>query len=163
MYRYDSGGADEHTVHYEIGYMADPYLERFTPREGDVILDLNPKNNWIDEWKLKHIWWDDEMSRSSKRPFQFEGLMYTNNCIFCITRSKGRHKSNTFGEMIVRGAIVGADLGMLIPGKDFSKSRDGLNLYYDKRVANFLRVEDTSQVEITRSTMFIRNDDREEA
>jgi hypothetical protein len=53
--------------------------------------------------------------------------------------------------MIVRGSIVTADLGVFVPGKDLSSSRDALKLYYDPRVNDFFRIEDTTRVEFSRT------------
>jgi len=39
---------------------------------------------------------------------------------------------------------------MLVPGRDFSANRDALDLFYDRRVADFLTVEDTTQVQFRR-------------
>lgn len=89
---------------------------------------------------------------SSGREWKFDGLLYSNNSIFAITRSSDRHKSNTRGRMVIRGGVVSADLGVLVPGPDFSVPRTALQLYYDKRVANFLRVEDTTRVAFRRLT-----------
>jgi len=144
LYRYVS--SDEHTVKYsEAGVLtiSDPGTA--------AIHDLNPKNYWVTEDQLRNFWFADEMTRpSSGRPFQFDGLLYSNNSIFAITRSSGRHKSNTRGQMRIRGSVISADLGVLVPGPDFSVPRDALDLYYDKRVADFMRVEDTTQVAFMR-------------
>jgi hypothetical protein len=143
---YQYVGNDEHTVHYN-----DPDVEIIADLDGATIHDLNPTNFWLSEDQLREFWWNDEMSRpDSGRPFLFDGLLYSNNSIFGITRSKGRHNSNTYGQMIVRGSIVTSDLGMLVPGPDFSVPREGLVLYYDPRVAAFLRVEDTTRVDFRR-------------
>ena len=93
-------------------------------------------------------------------PFRFDGLLYTNNCIFGITRGNGRHASKTYGMMIVRGAIVCADLGMLVADNAHEAEYKsdgtvdpyycGLRLYYDKRVDAFLNIEDPTQVEFAR-------------
>lgn len=100
---------------------------------------------------MRHFWFADEMTRpSSGRPWLFDGLLYSNNSIFCITRSSDRHNSNARGQMVIRGSVVTADLGVLVPGPDFSVPRDALDLYYDKRVADFLRVEDTTRVAFAR-------------
>ncbi len=144
IYRYVS--SDEHTVKYsEAGVLtiSDP---------GDAAIhDLNPNNFWLSEDQLRNFWYADEMTRpSSGRPFEFDGLLYSNNSIFAITRSSDRHKSNTRGQMQIRGSVISADLGVLVPGPDFSVPRDALKLYYDKRVANFMRVEDTTQVAFQR-------------
>jgi len=103
---------------------------------------MNPQGNWLSEDTLRQAWWDDEMSRTSKSPFRFDGLLYSNNAIFSIAKSKGRHNSNQYGEMILRGAIISADLGMLVPG--------GLDVLYDRRVRDLLNLEDTLNVDLTR-------------
>lgn len=145
---YQYVGNDEHTVHYN-----DPDVEIITDLSNAVIQDLNPQDFWMTEEQLRNFWWQDEMSRpDSGRPFQVDGLMYSNNSIFALTHSKGRHNSNTMGQMIVRGSIVTADLGMLVPGPDFSTTRTGLELFYDRRVADFFRVEDTTRVQFRRMT-----------
>jgi hypothetical protein len=144
VYRYVAN--DEHATRYsEAGVIA------FDPGPGAVIHDISPNNWWMSDDQLRQIWWEDEMTRpQSGRPFQFDGLLYSNNSIFGIVRSKGRHNSNTYGEMIIRGSIVASDLGMLVPGRDFSANRDALDLFYDRRVADFLTVEDTTQVQFRR-------------
>lgn len=144
IYQYTA--SDEHAVKYN-----DAGVKTITNLTGAVIHDLNPKNYWLTEDQLRQFWYADEMTRpSSGRPFSFDGLLYSNNSIFGITRSSDRHKSNTRGRMVIRGSIVAADLGMLVPGPDFSVPREALDLFYDRRVADFLRVEDTRQVQFSR-------------
>lgn len=144
VYRYTS--TDEHTVKYnESGVVTISNLSNA------AIHDLSPLNQWVSEGQLRNFWYADEMTRpSSGRPFQFDGLLYSNNSIFALTRSSGRHKSNARGQMTIRGSVVSADLGVLVPGPDFSNPRDALKLYYDQRVASFLRVEDTTRVQFRR-------------
>ncbi|NUM54385.1 MAG: hypothetical protein HUU46_12125 [Candidatus Hydrogenedentes bacterium] len=146
VYRYTS--SDEHTVKYsESGVVA------ITNLTNAAVHDLNPNNYWVSESQLREFWYADEMTRpSSGREWKFDGLLYSNNSIFAITRSSGRHNSNTRGRMVIRGGVVSADLGVLVPGPDFSAPRTALQLYYDKRVANFLRVEDTTRVAFRRLT-----------
>ncbi|MDZ4860882.1 MAG: hypothetical protein SGI88_18055 [Candidatus Hydrogenedentes bacterium] len=146
VYRYSS--SDEHTVKYnESGVVA------ITNLTNAAVHDLNPQSFWVSETQMRNFWYADEMTRpSSGRPLQFDGLLYSNNSIFCITRSSGRHNSNTRGRMLLRGGVVSADLGVFVPGPDFAEPRTALQLYYDKRVANFLRVEDTTRVAFRRMT-----------
>lgn len=146
VYRYTS--SDEHTVKYnESGVVTISNLTNA------AVHDLNPKSFWVSEGQLRNFWYADEMTRpSSGRAWKFDGLLYSNNSIFCATRSSGRHNSNTRGQMVIRGGVVAADLGMFVPGPDFSAPRTALKLYYDKRVANFLRVEDTTRVAFRRLT-----------
>ena len=146
VYRYTA--SDEHTVKYNESGVA-----TITNLTNATVHDLNPNNYWLSEGQLRQFWYADEMTRpSSGREWKFDGLLYSNNSIFTITRSSGRHNSNTKGRMIIRGGVVSADLGMFVPGPDFSAPRTALKLYYDKRVANFLRVEDTTRVAFRRLT-----------
>jgi hypothetical protein len=108
---------------------------------------LNPKGNWISEGQLREIWWSDEQSRpSSGRPFKFDGLLYSNNSIFAIARSKTRHFSNTNGQMVIRGGIISADLGIFAPG--------GVDVLYDPRVERFIELRDDSIVTFAKTAFY---------
>jgi len=162
VYMYDH--TDEHTVRYDEGgngkrvkKLTDwvnslteansDYTNTEITMMKDILADsvthyMNPDSNWIGENTLRKGWYDDEMSRTSKSPWKFDGLLYSNNAIFAQTKSNNRHKSNTYGEMILKGGIVAPDLGMLVAG--------GLDLLYDARVKDLLNIEDTSDVRLTR-------------
>lgn len=162
LYMYDY--TDEHTVRYDEGGLGnrvktlEDWVDGLTPANSDYtqieidtmreILDdaavhyMNPDSNWMSEDTLRKGWYDDEMSRTSKKPWKFDGLLYSNNAIFAQTKSNNRHKSNTYGEMIIKGGIVAPDLGMLVAG--------GLDLLYDARVKDLLNIEDTADVRLTR-------------
>ncbi|HIB53287.1 MAG TPA: hypothetical protein EYO39_00435 [Nitrospirales bacterium] len=140
-------GDEQHTDWYD-----NPELEEIAggDLDGAAIHDLSPSAGWISEDQLREMWYTDELSRTGGRPFQLDGLLYTNNAIFAEVHSKEFHNSDTNGEMIIRGGIVAADLGMLIPGKDLASSRAALTMLYDPRVSNFMSIEDTSAVVLTR-------------
>ncbi|MCP4642519.1 MAG: hypothetical protein GY851_18890 [bacterium] len=140
----------EHAVNYFC-----PGVEVISDTTGAAVHSLNPKNYWMSEDQLRHFWWDDERAREAKggrQPWRFDGLLYSNNSIFSVIRSNGRHKSRCYGTFEIRGSIVCADLGVLMIDSS-DKANTGLRLYYDKRVADFLRVEDTTQVEFRRIAM----------
>ena len=155
LYVYDS--SDEHSVRYTEGgvklltdYMIDEGIS-LDILDGAAVHYMSPDMNWISEETLRQIWWDDEMSRTSRNsPFRFDGLLYSNNAIFAITRSYVRHGSYTEGRMDVRGAIICPDLGVLVPGTDQAGCK-ALELAYDRRVKDFLRLEDPSEVDIART------------
>ena len=112
----------------------------------------NPTDYWMTEDQLRNFWWADERAREAKggrQPWRIDGLLYSNNSIFSVIRSYGRHKSRCYGTLQIRGGFVCADLGVLMIDNSYT-STTGLRLYYDKRVADFLRVEDTTQVEFRR-------------
>lgn len=145
-------GNEQHTDWYD-----NPFLETIT---GDdlvdaAIHDLSPTGGWLSEDQLRAIWFADEMSRDgSDSPFRLDGLYYSNNAIFAEVHSKEFHNSNTNGQMIVRGAIVAADLGMLIPGADLAGTREALTMLYDPRVKKLLPIEDTTDVELRRKAFW---------
>ncbi|HEO72165.1 MAG TPA: hypothetical protein ENN80_12960 [Candidatus Hydrogenedentes bacterium] len=156
VYTYHNG-ADEHAVHYTetsggvqllIDYMIsqgyDPNL-----LERASFHYMNPDQNWISEDTLRQIWWEDEMGRSRGDRYRFDGLMYSSNAIFAITRSQVRHNSNTEGKMTIRGALVCPDLGVLTPGSD-AEGDESFTLLYDRRVKRFWSPEDTTQVTFRR-------------
>ncbi len=120
-------------------------------------LYMNPKNDWITESTLREIWFADEQSRpSSGRPMQFDGLLYTNNALFTLTRARmyGNtgvgHNSFTDGQLRIRGAIISPDLGVLAPSNNRNSADRGLDMLYDRRVRGFWTPEDTSTVAFRR-------------
>ena len=149
-------GTEEHAVHYmrQGVYTLSEYLiKEDIPLE---ILDratihyMNPKSNWISEEQLRQMWWDDEMSRTSRyTPFKFDGVLYSNNAIFAITRSYARHRSNSDGIFQIRGAMISPDLGVLVPGNGGTNDR-GLELHYDPRAPGLMRLEDPARVSLQR-------------
>lgn len=144
--RYDeSGGGVMSIVDYMIQEGVDP------ARLSDAAFHyMNPDANWIGEDVLRQIWWDDEQARpSSGQPIQFDGLIYSNNAVFSIARSRVRHGSYTDGKMVIRGAMICPDLGVLAAGDD-SNGTESFRLFYDRRVQRFWNLEDTTQVAFRR-------------
>jgi len=93
------------------------------------------------------MWWDDEMARtqnSDNSKVRFDGLIYSNNAIFAITRSRARKGSFTQGKMEVRGAFIAPDLGVLVPGPD-QEGNESFTMLYDPRVRTFWAPSDTTR------------------
>jgi hypothetical protein len=155
LYVYDS--ADEHSVRYSedgVKLLTDYMIDAGLPLE---ILDnaafhyMSPEMNWLGEDTLRRIWFNDELSRTGRdMPFRFDGLLYSTNAIFAITRSYSRHGSHTEGAMTIRGAIICPDLGVLVPGNGGINDK-ALVLKYDRRVSDFMQLEDVSQVAFSRT------------
>ncbi|NLV45179.1 MAG: hypothetical protein GXY07_11845 [Candidatus Hydrogenedentes bacterium] len=112
---------------------------------------MNPSDNWITEDTLRQFWWNDELLREDGSPWKFDGLLYSNNAIFAITRSKARHKSNSNGFMEVRGAIICPDIGVLVAGAD-KRGSESFQLLYDPRVKEFWSPQDTTRAFFQRLT-----------
>jgi hypothetical protein len=74
---------------------------------------LNPNNNWISQTDLQTIFSNEDGARTPG-PYEIDGLLYTNNAIVILDRKA----SSGGGQMIVNGAIISADAGILIPGNN---------------------------------------------
>ncbi|HOV74593.1 MAG TPA: hypothetical protein PK967_11535 [Candidatus Hydrogenedentes bacterium] len=171
MYRVTSSTSPdliEHVVNY-----ASPGVTALSTNPSDTyfmgtnatVMSLAPKNGWISESTLRKIWYDDEAYRRANpsvvnesvnySPFRFDGLLYTNNSIFGVIRSNGRHKSQMYGKLWIRGGIVCADLGLLSTDNAHTSTSSpyygGIEVYYDKRVTAFLNIVDPTQVVFARS------------
>lgn len=92
-------------------------------------------------------------------PMNIDALLYTNNAIFGIVS-----RADVFdGQLLVNGALICADLGLLAPGNRNTAGQGtdqnppgspwsiGLQLNYDKRLRDKLNVQNPNQVAITRS------------
>ena len=98
-------------------------------------------------------------NRPAGLPLQIDALLYTNNAVFGIVN----RATTMLGQMQVNGAIVCADLGLLVPGLKFPSGNGtafnvpgsdyliGLRLNYDRRVKGLLNVANPNQVEIKRT------------
>ena len=156
IYQYvESMVTDSALKEHAVNYLS-PGIE-IVPEDdlgGGAVHSLSPLNYWLGEDSLRHFWFNDEAARrsvSGRNPLLFDGLLYTNNCIFGVVRSYGRHRSDTYGTMRVRGSVVCADLGVLMIDQNDTNGT-GFRMYYDKRVDAFLNVEDPTQVEFSRLT-----------
>ncbi|MEW6051830.1 MAG: PilX N-terminal domain-containing pilus assembly protein [Candidatus Zixiibacteriota bacterium] len=103
---------------------------------------LSSTNNWISAQNLKNLWIADEAARPAGSDFKIDGQMYTNNSIFALTRSTSKNG----GKMIVNGAMVAADVGVLVP--------NSLKLNYDQRLKTFLKIKDDSKVAMDQSAWY---------
>ncbi len=138
---------------------ANPLLYNLDGTPKAVVRQLTPTDGWITDWmyKLSIEYFED--SRVLYDPMRLDGLLYTNNAIFSLT-----HRiSPMAGRMVVNGALVCADLGLLAPGfpnpsgvgtknnPPGSPYATGLQLNYDRRVKDMLNVANPWQVKIKRT------------
>ncbi len=154
--RYDEGattaGGASNTVLTLANYLTKKgYSSTIATRAAKLY--VNPTGGWLSDTVLRKMWWDDEQSRTvANSTFKFDGLLYCNNSIFSIFRSKVRHGSNTEGKVRVRGSIICPDIGILTPGNAglISAGNNSLLLQYDKRVKDFWAPQDRSVVTVQR-------------
>lgn len=143
IYRFDNDGK-EHGKKYDESFAV------VIPPADAAIVTLSPDNGWISEMFLKQAWSDDEASRNpSGQAFTIDGLIYTNNSVMALARKSTRAK----GQLIVRGGMVAADIGILSPG---SGGR-GFTMLYDNRVSEYLGIEDVGNLTyMKRRRLFLR-------
>ena len=167
---YAYGGHSVEALGYTISY-DNPFLDRIDSNDpafvvdgvGPSVLSLGPEGGWITEEHLRRFWFQDELARpDAGAAFQIDAYIYTSNAILGTARSKDLHNSNTFGQMVVRGALSAPDLALLIPGADRqSVPRDGLKLLYDPRVTDFV-LRDPNTVVFRRTTFrYIGTDEQD--
>ena len=110
-----------------------------TPAAGDIVVKYTPGETagggapWISTTDYLNNFVDQVNGVT-----QVDALAYTANAIFGM---------NKYGDekMTINGALVSADIGLLIPGpsflgKDYNPDNVGLTLVYDDRMENFLSV-----------------------
>jgi hypothetical protein len=111
---------------------------------------LDPK--WISQSDFRAMQLNADVARKSanggtNRPYQLDGLFYTNNAM--IFMSRNRSFSSSGGQMEFNGSVVAADTGIL-GGKGSGGSGSGadVKIFYDQRTRNHFTVEDTTEVSI---------------
>jgi Tfp pilus assembly protein PilX len=110
-----------------------------TPAAGDIVVKYTPAETagggapWITSNEYLNNFVDQVNGVT-----QVDALAYTANAIFGM---------NKYGDekMTINGALVSADIGLLIPGpsfleKNYNPDKVGLTLVYDDRMENFLSV-----------------------
>jgi hypothetical protein len=133
------------------------YAEDGTPKA--VLSQAAPAAGWISDEMYKLGVEYMESLRPQGKPLTIDGLLYTNNAIFGIVN----RMTPMQGQLLVNGALVAADLGLLAPGwrsiatqgtdanLPNSPYKMGLQLNYDERVKDRLNVINPNQVRIERT------------
>ena len=109
-----------------------------------IKLSLMPNGGWLSTAALESMW-DTSGAANGGEPLAVDGLLYTNNATMFIATSSGPYK----GRAILNGGLIGADLGILVPGEKKS-SEPGLQLNYDARHDGVLQLQETGTVELVR-------------
>ncbi len=137
---------NEETLYYDLTQLTEIPMGN-TDLDNATVINLAPTSGWMSESELKRLWIEDENQRKDGQAFQIDALMYTNNALFNMSR----RKSKTNGQMIVNGSIVAADTGILVPGN----GGVGLQLNYDQRLKQFLKIKDSQVVDLVRKAFVV--------
>ncbi len=138
----------------------DPYLFDAQGNPIAVPISIMHSDGWIDPdvYQQGLEYFHDNRGSLNNLPLEIDGLLYTNNAIFGIVN----RNTNWKGRMLVNGALVAADMGLLVPGHFNSKLQPsnlsslsnfsiGLQLNYDVRTKDMLNVTNPFQVELRRT------------
>ncbi len=135
-----------------------PYLFDASGNSIAALLEIAPADGWIADLTFKAgiEYFGD--NRTKGMPLHIDGLLYTNNAIMTIVNRFSQYE----GQLILNGALVSADLGVLVPsipshkssyqGADMPNSpfRVGLQLNYDRRVKDLINVQNPNQIKLER-------------
>lgn len=130
-----------------------------------VTSSLAPAGTWRTDKSIKQEWIDNvelDITRPAKTPLRVDAALYSSNAIFGLVRGSsnngGSMRSVTDGKMVINGAVIAPDLGLLAAGSGGKKRKAvndeatlgvdnyGLKIHYDPRAKNLLSVEDPAQV-----------------
>ncbi len=138
----------------------DPYLFAANGDPIAVTTSISQKDGWIapDLYQQALEYFHDNRGSLKNLPMEIDSLLYTNNAIFGIVN----RNTNWKGRMLVNGALVAADLGLLVPGhfnpnlppanlSPLSSYSIGLQLNYDERTKGMLNVTNPNRVELKRT------------
>lgn len=117
------------------------YAQNNAAVAGASFLSLMPATGWVTANQLKNMW-TATASAQGGGPLQIDGLLYTNNATYLVARAGGSYG----GQVIMNGGLIGADMGILVPGN----GGVGLQLNYDTRQNGVLKIKDTGKVALSR-------------
>lgn len=131
----------EHPGKWDLGVLTyanpknpgDPLLYAPDGSRRAAVQSLTAANGWLTDGILAQMMVDAVADRPAGTPLGIDSLMYSNNSIFGIVAKSGSMQ----GQMIVNGAIVAADIGLLVPGN----GGVGLQLNFDIRTSSLLNLQ----------------------
>ena len=137
-------GIIEHTARCDWTDPNDPLLYDSNGDSKASISVLTASDKWLSN-ELLYDWMATAASSRSNGPIEIDSLLYSNNSIYGIVARGG----TADGQMVVNGAIVAADVGLLVPGN----GGVGLQLNYDQRPKEALAIVSTDNVRLVRGVV----------
>jgi hypothetical protein len=138
----------------------DPQLFAADGTPVSVLSSLAHTDGWIEAALYQQALAPFESTRAANTPMRIDALLYTSNALLCLAP-----RDSVFaGSLVLNGALVAADVGLLVPGKrdlverypnhssnPGSRYAIGLQLNYDPRPKAALRIVDPLRVRLERS------------
>ncbi len=135
----------EHVSDYDLNYL-NSYKAGSTTYDSATLIDLGPRNGWLSESTLVNFWKAVD-GKHQPGPMEIDAFLYTNNSAWALVRSTSAYA----GQMLLNGAVVAADTGILVPGN----GGVGLQLNFDGRPGANLPIRDTSGASTLRAGLWL--------
>jgi hypothetical protein len=133
----------EHISGFGSGGVSE-FLPGHSALDGAAISPLMPNGRWLDDSQLIDFWTETSNSLADGTPFELNAVLYSNNATMLLSR-----KASTYGgQAIINGGLVGADMGILVPGSE--DGGVGLQLNYDFRQARAIQLRNLERVVLIR-------------
>lgn len=117
----------------------DPLLfEQGNPKA--VVSSITPSGGWINDDVFRGLITSQQATRDPDKPFEVDGTLYSANSIFGVIPNRNAPGMN--GRLLVNGAVVAADVGLLAP--------EGTQLNYDARGRQLLTIRSATRLGIRR-------------
>jgi hypothetical protein len=110
---------------------------------------LTAGDAWMTDDILREMMQRSLAAHTDGEPQRLDGLLYSNNSIFGIVGKSGKMR----GRLIVNGAILAPDIGLLIPGDGHSA---GLSLQFDERTSHHLTLKSEENITLRRTLWVAR-------
>ncbi len=120
---------------------SDPMLFNSSGQPIAVVETVLPKGGWVSNDLLAALVDRELAGRDEDVPLEIDATMYSSNSIFGMV--PGRNQPGVDGKLIVNGALVAADIGLLAP--------KGIQVNYDKRNRDLIKVQDDRKLTMRRS------------
>lgn len=98
-----------------------------------AVVESLTAGSWISDALLEQMI-DDAMAARPNGELRIDAALYSSNAIIGMASNY----DTSDGELRIRGAVIGADLGLLAP--------DGLTVLYDERVRDLLHIDGDTEV-----------------
>lgn len=120
--------------------LADPLLYGSSKQPIASLSTIMPSEGWLGQDLMRALLTALGKTHDPAQPLQVDGALYTANSIFGIVSS--RNPSTKNARLVVNGAIVAADIGLL--------AGSGIRVNYDARAAQLLDIVYDSQLSLRR-------------
>jgi len=118
----------------------DPLLYHGDGSSKAVVSTITPSGGWVSDVLLRGLIQRQQAQRNETLDLELDSTLYSSNSIFGLV--PGRRAPGMNGKLLINGALVAADIGMLSP--------KGTRLNYDPRGQDLITIRSTDRLTIRR-------------